>query len=115
MKKILCVLCFLVFGMVGSLEATPIDPSFGWYGKFAWSDGLGMIDSVGGDYMQFGWQISVDVDSIMSYVKVWDIYGPGDEFALYVDGSEVAWDETYEGSQGTNEFINYPTYDIAMV
>ena len=100
MKKILCVLCFLMFGMAGALGATPINLTSGWHGKFAWSDGLGMIDSIGGDYMESIWEITVGVDSIMSSISVWDIYGPGDEFSLYVDGAEVAWEKTYTNSQG---------------
>lgn len=106
MKNFLCVLCLLMFGIVGNVNATTIDPTTGWDGSFGWNDGLGQIDSILGNYSQVDWSLSVGEDSIMSLATAWDDYVPGDEFALFVDGSKVSWDTTYEDGSGYFHGIN---------
>ncbi|SCX98328.1 PEP-CTERM sorting domain-containing protein [Desulfoluna spongiiphila] len=100
MRKILCMLCFLVFALAGPLGATTIDPTQGWTGYFAWTGGLGQIDSIDQDSSQDEWSITVAEDSSMAVATAWDAFAPGDEFAFYVDGAEVAWDETYVDGSG---------------
>ena len=100
MRKILSILCFLMLGTVGLAGATPIDPTEGWSGSFLWYDGIGQIDGIDGDYNETQWEITVDVDSTMKLATAWDVYTPGDEFAFYMDGSEVTWDEIYYDGSG---------------
>ena len=100
MRKILCMLCFLVFALAGPLGATPIDPTQGWTGHFSWFDGLGQIDSINNDSTQNEWEITVGEDSVMEIATAWDDFAVGDEFAFYVDGAEMAWDETYVDGSG---------------
>jgi hypothetical protein len=86
----------LVLGMSGLASATVvIDPDTGWSGDFGWDDGLGQIDRIGGDYSETDWSLTLSADSYLTFGTAYDDYVPGDEFALYMDGAEVAWTNTY--------------------
>ena len=74
-----------------------IDPDVGWTGDFFRSGGIGFIDGISGG-TGTEWEITLVKDGYLDMVSVDNDYVGGDEFALYVNGSLVAWDSvSWEG------------------
>ena len=92
-----------------------IDPLAGWSGDFFWRNGLGPITYV--DLTSDNdWSITAATDSQMSFATAYDIGTPGDEFALVLDGTQIAWDTTlidvngYFHGEVTNLFLSEGTH-----
>ena len=99
MKKI-SILFVLLFSMVSTAQAAvAIDPTTGLSSYFTWSGGLGSIDTIDGTATS-EWSIDVASDSIMTMATAYDGFVVGDEFALVVDGSVVAWTSTFADASG---------------
>ncbi|MHC4643189.1 MAG: hypothetical protein ACYS32_16215 [Planctomycetota bacterium] len=108
MKKIIitCLVGGLLLAVSNTAMAGPsvvIDPTAGWTGFFAWN-GLGPMDDISTvegsyDWVETQWEITMARDGYIDLLTVDNDYISGDEFALYVDGSLVAWDT--EGYVGT--------------
>jgi hypothetical protein len=107
MKKII-IICLLGLFLAVSNTAmayVTVDPTAGWTGTFNWSSGLldgdtstaalGPMDGINYDYSETEWQITLAKAGWLDLATVDNDYIGGDEFALYVDGSLVAWDNEY--------------------
>ncbi|MFW8602206.1 PEP-CTERM sorting domain-containing protein [Desulfobacterota bacterium M19] len=101
-KKLLIsfVVGLFMVGIAGTSSATAIiDPISGWTGDFSWQ-GLGQINGIEGSSSDVDWGITVAENSVMTMATAWDDYVPGDEFSMYLDGTEVGWTNTYTDSSG---------------
>lgn len=94
--------------LAGPIQAgsLTVDPTVGWSGEFAWADGLGQIDAIGGSAGYDAWSITLSTPGWLS-VLAKDEQVAGDEFALYVDGALVPWaSEFLDGSNYYNGEVN---------
>jgi len=129
MKKI--IIACLVGGlflsssaMAGPTGVDVIDPDTGWIGLFSWNDGLGQMDDLhfveyGQDWVETEWTITMARPGYIDMVTVDNDYVGGDEFALYVDGSLVAWDTYgyvggYYRGEVANLYLTAGTHTIYM-
>ncbi|HUU60388.1 MAG TPA: PEP-CTERM sorting domain-containing protein [Phycisphaerae bacterium] len=76
-----------------------IDPAAGWGGWFSWN-GLGRIDGINGDPSKTGWALALTAPGKMTLATTDDLFVPGDEFALHVDGVHLPWTSEYYDISG---------------
>ncbi len=117
MKKYIFV--FLVFCFSTAQSSIIIDPTSGISSSFSWGDGLGQIDGIDGT-PNTDWSINAAVDSTMSLATAIDAFVVGDEFEFVLDGSVIAWSNTFNDMSGyfhgemTDLFLSAGNHTITL-